>query len=130
MKRLLQLLVVSCTFYIGMIYFPEYIFINSMQTMIITSVLMVIFNSFIALVLDLIIKSMQNMVDNQEMSIGGVLGCLSLFIIIPTAILNTPIRLWILEGIFDGFKINGFWTYILLSILFVVFSIKKSENKK
>lgn len=128
MRRILSLIVVTITFYIGMVYFPQYIFIDSIETLIISSVAFVILGVIIGKLLKAILNWAKSLLADNDEDLKGC-GCVLVFMFVPIAIITTPIRLWILEYLLNDFKINGFWTYVLLSLIFVVFQLNKSENK-
>ena len=130
MKKLIQLGTILGVFYIGNEYFNEYVNIGSIQTLIITSVLMVIASTIYGGVITSISKKLIEMVSKGDNETAGCLGCLLVFIIVPSILIWTPLRLFILEAIFNDFIINGFWTYVLISLILIVFNLNKKQETK
>lgn len=103
----------------GSHYFPDYVNIKDTETLILASFLMfaIAFVFGITLVFSILL-----------IPIG--IGCLTTIILFIVALLLTPIRLYILDMYLPGFEINGFWTYVVLSVSLMFFTIKaKTETK-
>ena len=93
MKKLIQLGTVLGVFYIGNEYFNDYVNIGSIQTLIITSVLMVIASTIYGGAITSISKTLTEMVSKGDNETAGCLGGLLVFIIVPSILIWTPLAL-------------------------------------
>lgn len=119
MKNLFNLLLTGGVFWVGNKYFSEYISIVDMKTLMIATLLMVgigyLFGLFML---------------TSVLTIPLVVGCFTTVILFLMAFILTPIKLWLLDTYLIGFNINGFWTYVVITAILSIFSIKsKKENK-
>jgi len=130
MKRIIGFIVIALTFYFGDIYFPNQIQVGSEQTLILSTLLMTVISSILSLFIKGLTNSMKSAVKNGEGETAGCLGCIVVAIGLPLALLITPMRLWICESIFNDFTINGFWTYVILSVMFVMFGLREKDKDK
>lgn len=120
MRNIFNALLTFLIFWVGNEYFKEYILISDIKTMIIATLLMVAIGYLFGLLM---------MASVLTIPIG--IGCLTTIILFFVAIVLTPIKLWLLDSYLAGFSINGFWTYVILTAVLSMFTIKikSSDNK-
>lgn len=120
MRNLFNLLLTFGVFWVGNEYFKEYISISDTKTLIIATLLMVAIGYLFGLLMAV-----------SVLTIPIGIGCLTTIVLFFVAIILTPIKLLLLDKYLVGFDINGFWTYVILTCVLSIFSIKtKSESKK
>ncbi|MEF3308658.1 phage holin family protein [Paenibacillus sp. GYB004] len=120
MRNILNLLVTLIVFWVGNQYFNEYLSIADTKTLVIASVLMFVISFLFSLAMALSVM----------LIVVGV-GCLTTPALILASIVLTPIKLWLLDKYLGGFEIHGFWTYVLLTIVLSIFTVKvKSKQDK
>jgi len=120
MRNILNLILTFSVFWIGNEYFKEYLSISDTKTIIIATLLMVAMGYLFSL---LMVASV--------LTIPIGIGCLTTIILFFVAIVLTPVKLWLLDSYLLGFYINGFWTYVVLTVILSIFTIKaKSNNNK
>jgi len=118
MRNILNLLLTGVVFWVGNEYFNEYISILDTKTLIIATLLMFGIGYLFSW---LMLISMTSIV------VG--IGCITTPILFLAIFILTPIKLLLLDKYLVGFNINGFWTYILLTIALSIFSISVKTNR-
>lgn len=98
-------------------YFGDYVHIQDTGTLILATFLMFVMAYILgyALVFSILL-----------IPIG--IGCLTTIFLFVVALLFVPIRLYVLDAYLPGFDINGFWTYVALSISLMFFSVKYDQS--
>jgi uncharacterized membrane protein YvlD (DUF360 family) len=119
LKNLLNLLVTLLVFWLGNQYFNSYISIADTKTLIIAAVLMFVISLIYGFLLGV-----------SMISIVIGIGCLTTPLLIAASLVLTPIKLWLLDKFLPGFEIHGFWTYVILTILLSIFTVKASDKKQ
>jgi len=117
MRNILNLVLTGLVFWMGNEYFNEYIFIVDTKTLIIATLLMVGIGYLFGL---LMTASM--------LLVPLGIGCLTTAVLFLVAIVLTPIKLYLLDKYLQGFDINGFWTYVILTVSLSIFSISVKSN--
>jgi len=118
MRNILNLILTFLVFWIGNEYFKEYLSISDTRTMIIATLLMVAMGYLFGLLMFA-----------SVLTIPIGIGCLTTILLFFVAIVLTPVKLWLLDSYLLGFCINGFWTYVVLTAILSIFTIKaKSSN--
>lgn len=118
MRNILNLVVTALVFWIGNEYFHSYIAISDTKTLVIASVLMFVISWLFSLAMVL-----------SVLLITVGIGCLTTPALILASIILTPIKLWLLDKYLYGFEIHGFWTYVLLTLVLSMFTVKvKHKN--
>ena len=119
MRVILNLLLTFTVFWIGTTYFNENIYIEDTKTLIVATLIMfgisILFTWLFALSILLI-------------PVG--IGCITSIILFIFAFVLTPIKLLLLDRYLPGFEINGFWTFVILTIILSIFTIKKTTVTK
>ncbi|MCS7460855.1 phage holin family protein [Paenibacillus doosanensis] len=119
MKNLLNLLMTVAVFWIGNEYFHPYLSIQDGRTLIIASVLMFVISFLFSLAMVL-----------SVMLITVGIGCLTTPALMLASVILTPIKLWLLDKYLDGFAVHGFWTYVILTIVLSIFTVKVKSDRK
>jgi len=119
MRNILNAILTFLVFWVGNEYFKEYIFISDTKTMIIATLLMIAIGYLFSL---LMVTSV--------LAIPLGIGCLTTIILFFVAIVLAPIKLWLLDKYLIGFDINGFWTYVVLTAVLSIFTIKFKSSVK
>jgi hypothetical protein len=118
MRKIINLLLTVLVLWVGTTYFHQYIQIDSNQTIIIASLLMVAFD---------IVYGWFMMASVLTSPI--LIGCLPLILGVIAIPFLDLIKLQLLSNYLNGFVIHGFWTYVLLVIVLSMFKVKISVNK-
>ncbi len=118
MRNVLNLILTGVVFWIGNEYFNEYISISNNKTLIIATLLMVAIGYLFGLLMTA-----------SFLTIPLGIGCITTVVLFLVAIVLTPIKLWLLNKYLVGFDINGFWTYVVLTAILSIFSIKTKSNE-
>ncbi|WP_379117670.1 phage holin family protein [Paenibacillus hodogayensis] len=113
LRNLLHLLVTLLVFWLGNEYFHEYIAISDTKTLILATILMFVISFLYGLLLTV-----------SFVSIVVGIGCLTTPLLILASLVLTPIKLWLLDRYLPGFEIHGFWTYVILSVVLSIFTVK------
>lgn len=119
MKNIINALLTGLIFWLGNEYFGEYISIENTKILILATLFMFIINYLYCLLM---------MVSAITVPIG--IGCLGMILLIFLAFVLTPIKLLLLDTYLNGFTINGFWTYVVMTAILSMFSINSKTNKK
>lgn len=119
MRSTLNLLITFLVFWFGSHYFNEYISISDTATLILATVLMFVISFIYGF---LLAASM--------ISIVVGIGCLTTPLLIAASLVLTPIKLWLLDMYLPGFEINGIWTYVILTIILSIFTVKVKRNNE
>ena len=119
MKNVLNFLITLAVFYLGNKYCNEYISINNDKTLLIASILMLVFDLLYGWLL---------LISFTTIIVG--VGCVTTPVLIMLALVLTPMKLWILSHYLPGFHIHGFWTYVILTFIFFIFLIKSKSKSK
>ncbi|TXK83460.1 phage holin family protein [Paenibacillus sp. N3.4] len=117
MKNILNFLVTVLVFWIGNEYFSSYISISDTKTLILASILMFL----ISFIYSLIMAA-------SVLSILVGIGCLTTPLLILASLILTPIKLWLLNTYLPGFHIHGLWTYVIMSVVLSIFTVKARSN--
>ncbi|WP_171687637.1 phage holin family protein [Paenibacillus planticolens] len=118
MRNILNLLVTFLVFWCGSQYFNPYISISDTKTLIFATVLMFVISFIYGLLLTI-----------SMLSIVIGIGCLTTPLLVAASLVLTPIKLWLLDKYLPGFEIHGFWTYVILTILLSIFTVKVTSKK-
>jgi len=94
------------------------IYINSTKTLILATVLMFAISIIFGYIVML-----------SALLTPILIGCLPLIISIIIAPFMTIIELLLLDKYLVGFHIQGFWTYVLISVVLSIFSVRVSASK-
>jgi len=119
MRNILNAMLTFIVFWVGNEYFKEYVSISDTKTMIITTLLMIAIGYLFSLLM---------MASVLTIPLG--IGCLTTIILFFVAIVLTPIKLLLLDKYLMGFDINGFWTYVVLTAILSIFTIKFKSSVK
>jgi len=119
MRNILNSILTFLVFWIGNEYFKEYLFISDTKTIIIATLLMIGIGYLFSL---LMVASV--------LTIPIGIGCLTTIILFFVAIVLTPVKLCLLDNYLSGFYINGFWTYVVLTGILSIFTIKVKSSVK
>ncbi|KRF09919.1 phage holin family protein [Paenibacillus sp. Soil787] len=119
MRNILNLLVTFLVFWCGSYYFNPYISISDTKTLILATVLMFVISFIYGFLLTVSMISM----------VVGI-GCLTTPLLVVASLVLTPIKLWLLDKYLTGFEIHGFWTYVILSIILSIFTVKVKSKKE
>lgn len=114
---ILNFILTIVVFYVGSHYFPESVYIADDKTLILTAVLR--FALALLLVWTFAISLML-------IPIG--IGCVTSIPLFIAMIFSTPLILWVIDHYVDGFAIHGFWTYVLLTGIFMIFGFKANTE--
>ncbi|RXZ78604.1 hypothetical protein EBB07_26195 [Paenibacillaceae bacterium] len=119
MKNILNFAVTLLVFWAGNEYFPQHVSILDTKTLLIASALMFIISYLygLAMVFSLLL-----------IPVG--IGCLTTPALMLASIILTPIKLWLLDLYLPGFEIHGFWTYVVLTIVLSIFTVKVKKQKR
>ena len=121
MRRILNLALTILIFWVGSTYFHNYITIDSTTTLIVASLLMFAISYLVSFVVIAICVAI---------AVESTLATIVLLLMFPFLIILTPIKLYLLSTYLEGFKIyGGFWTYLVLTIIFGMFTISDSSSK-
>ncbi len=118
MRNILNFLVTFLVFWIGNEYFYPYLSITDTKTLLIASLLMFIISLLFSLA----------MVMSVMMITVGI-GCLTTPALMLASIVLTPIKLWLLDKYLYGFEIHGWWTYVILTLVLSLFTVKVKERR-
>lgn len=118
MRNLIDLLVTLAVFWVGSEYFSEYVAISDLQTLIIASLFMFVIGYLFNFLL---------IVSFAAIPLG--VGCVTTPLLLLASVVLTPIKLWLLDTYLTGFEINGFWTYVILTIVLSLFSVGKQSQR-
>ncbi|MBE1442277.1 phage holin family protein [Paenibacillus sp. OAS669] len=118
MRNLLNFLVTLLVFWIGNEYFHQYVAIKDTKTLIIASVLMFVISLLFSLAMVL-----------SVLLITVGIGCLTTPALMLVSLILTPIKLWLLDKYLYGFEIHGFWTYVILTLVLSLFTVKVKHKK-
>ncbi len=124
MKNLVGCFIMAAVLWLISSIFPEFVYIDSVKTLFIVSIAMVILEIILGVLSFVFLVPCT--IKQNAFTIGLVV------LVIFVAIFSCPIELAILSSNLDGFNINGFGTYILLSILraVIVYYFKKGDKSK
>lgn len=122
MKRIFNVLLSGVIFYVGNMFFSEYVSYDTIQTLIIAVLLFatadILYGILVTAVLGI-------------GCIGGAGGImLAIIPIILSAFVWVPLKLVLMNKFIDGFSINGFITYVLLTFALSIFSFKIETKKE
>jgi hypothetical protein len=67
------------------------------------------------------------MISSVITSVIGI-GCLTFIIGIILGVIFTPVKLLVLDHFLPGFNIDGFWTYVFLTVVLNILMIKKTRR--
>ncbi|MNK38838.1 hypothetical protein D3C87_574360 [compost metagenome] len=58
-------------------------------------------------------------------------GCITSIPLIIGALFITPLSLWLLDKYMPGVEVNGFWTYVVITLVLSMFRVQlKAEQEK
>ncbi|MET3847807.1 phage holin family protein [Paenibacillus sp. OAE614] len=118
MRNILNFLVTLLVFWIGNEYFNPYLSITDTKTLLIASLLMFIISLLFSLAMVM-----------SVMLITVGIGCLTTPALMLASIVLTPIKLWLLDKYLYGFEIHGWWTYVILTLVLSLFTVKVKERR-
>lgn len=119
MRRIINFFLTLLVLWAGSHFFSSNISINSTQTLILATILM--FGMTIIYGIIMLVSAALTPV---------LVGCLPLIISVILSPFLNLIELILLNKYLPGFHIYGTWTYILLTIIMMIFSIEiKTESK-
>ena len=118
MKKIIDFILIFIVFWIGNEYFSQSISIKDIQTLIIATLFMFLIGWLYCLLFII-----------STVSIGCLIGCLTTPILYLGLFILTPIKLWLLTKYLPGFEVHGFWTYVLLTVTFSIFSSVTQSSK-
>ncbi|WP_158606565.1 phage holin family protein [Paenibacillus ginsengarvi] len=118
MRNILNFIVTLVVFWVGSQYFNQYIAIADTKTLIIASILMFVISFLFSLA-----------VVFSVMLITVGIGCLTTPALILASVVLTPIKLWLLDKYLNGFEVHGFWTYVILTIVLSIFTVKVKSKR-
>ena len=124
MKKLIGCFIMAAVLWLISSIFPEFVYIDSVKTLFIVSIAMVILDVILGILSFVFLVPCT--VKQNAFTIGLVV------LVVFVVIFSCPIELAILSSNLDGFNISGFGTYILLSILraVIVYYFKKGDKSK
>jgi uncharacterized membrane protein YvlD (DUF360 family) len=117
MRNILNLIITFAIFYVGDKYFTDYIHFSDMKTMILSTALMFVIGWIFGRLLLL-----------SFLLIPVGIGCLTSVLLILMAFVLTPIKLALIDTYVPGAEINGFWTYVIITVALSVFTIKSKSS--
>jgi len=117
LRNLLNLFVTFLVFWFGNQYFNPYISISDTKTLILATVLMFVISLIYSILLTI-----------SFFSIVVGIGCLTTPLLIAASLVLTPIKLWLLDRYLTGFEIHGFWTYVILTVVLSIFTVKVKKS--
>lgn len=117
MRNILNFLVTFLVFWIGNEYFNPYLSITDTKTLLIASLLMFLISLLFSLAMVM-----------SVMLITVGIGCLTTPALMLASIVLTPIKLWLLDKYLYGFEIHGLWTYVILTSVLSLFTVKVKER--
>ncbi|CAG7614159.1 hypothetical protein PAECIP111802_00049 [Paenibacillus allorhizosphaerae] len=118
MRNILNLLITFFVFWVGNQYFHEYISITDTKTIILATVLMFVISFLYSFLLTV-----------SFISIVVGVGCLTTPLLIAGSVVLTPMKLWLLDKYLTGFEIHGFWTYVILTVILSIVTVKVNDRK-
>lgn len=122
-RNIINALITLGVFWISKTYFSEYLTITDTKTLILATAFMFVIGY---------IFSFAMLISVLTIPLG--IGCITTIVLFLVALVLTPIKLWLLDSYLAGFDIHGFWSYVILTVVLSIFSIKakskKSEDKK
>ncbi|SEB92131.1 phage holin family protein [Paenibacillus sp. GP183] len=118
MRNILNILVTFFVFWFGSQYFNQYISISDTKTLILATVLMFVISFIYGFLLTV-----------SMISIVIGIGCLTTPLLVVASLVLTPIKLWLLNKYLTGFEIHGFWTFVILTIVLSIFTVKVKSKK-
>jgi uncharacterized membrane protein YvlD (DUF360 family) len=113
MRMLINALITFGIFWVGTEYFHEHIQIQDTKTMILATVFMSAMSIAYAWFMTL-----------SFFTIPLGIGCITFVAGLLLVCILTPVKLLILDRYLPGFNIDGFWTYILMSVVLSITTIK------
>ena len=124
MRKILKFIVTYAMLWVGMTYFPSNIQITGIETLILVSVIPIVFDMLYGWVLMI-----------SALTTPMVVGCFPLIMCVILAPALNLIELLLMDRFIDGFDIIGVWTYIILFVVMSTFTIKiktsdTSKNKR
>ena len=133
MKSLRSILNIFLTFavlYVAKEYFPEYVRITGTRELIVTVLLLTIADTTYSLGLTIFLIPFMMSCFKSNNAVGFLSFITIIITVILSAFIWTPVNLYLVSSLYKGFTIiGGFLTYLILSIILSMFSIK-FENKK
>lgn len=122
MKRIINIILAGVIFYVGNMFFSEYISYDKIQTLVIAILVFAAADYIYGIACTLLMG---------VSCFGGLGGVLMAIIpIILTAIIWTPLKLVLMDRFVPGFSINGILTYVLLTVALSIFSVEIKTEKK
>jgi len=118
MRNVLNLLVTFAVFWLGNAYFHQHVSIADTRTLVLATVLMFVISFLYSFLLTL-----------SFLSIIVGIGCLTTPLLMAASVVLTPIKLWLLDRLLPGFELHGFWTYVILTVVLSLFTVKASDRK-
>lgn len=119
MRRIINFFLTLLILWVGSQYFSSNISINSNQTLIIATIAIFGMNILFGLIVWI-----------SAILTPVLVGCLPLIISVIISPFLNLIELLLLNKYLQGFHIYGTWTYILLAIIMMIFSIEIKTKSK
>lgn len=122
MRNIFNFIMTMIILWVGNAYFSEYIQISDNKTILLATIFIFVIGYIYALAIGF-----------SVLLIPVVIGCLTIIPLILMGFVLIPIKLYLLDKYLLGFNISGFWTYVVLTVMFSIFSISaksKSESKE
>lgn len=113
-RNIVNFFVILALFFIGSKYFPEHIYAQDTKTLIIATLTMFI----VGIIAGIIVIGL--------LAIVPPIGCLAAIALI----FIVPIELILTSHYINGFEINGFWTYVFLTLVISLFSVRVNATYK
>lgn len=115
-RNIVNFFVIAALFFLGNKYYPEFIYAQDTKTLIIATLTMFVIGivaAIVVLILCIVVPPI------------GLISIIAMIFIV-------PIQLMLTSHFIDGFEINGFWTYALLTFVISMFTVRvkvDTENK-
>ncbi|MNV39095.1 Membrane protein of unknown function [compost metagenome] len=116
-RNIINLLVTIGIFWAGMTYYPEHVHIQDNKTLILAALMMFVIGYLFSWLM---------LISFGLIAVG--IGCLTTIAMVIVGLFLTPVKLWLLSNYLPGFEINGIWTYVILTVILSIFSIKARSN--
>lgn len=117
MRNIINFLATFAVLWIGSTFFGEYIQIQDIKTLIIATIFMFVIDWIFSILVGL-----------SALLIPIGIGCITIIPLILAAFVLTPIKLMLLSKYLGGFMINGFWTYLALTVILSIFNIDSNSS--
>ncbi|MNB72136.1 Membrane protein of unknown function [compost metagenome] len=117
-RNLINFLITGLIFWVGMTYFPEYVHIQDIKTLFLATIFMFVIGYVVQWL---------TMISFGLIAVG--IGCITSIIMMGINIFIIPFKLWILTKYLPGFEVHGFWTYLVITVILMMFSVKARRQQ-